>query len=91
MAGSCPPSENMLRKPVARKTASVMAGLERARNPMPASVKKALTQGGLMERYRERPAYQQNAYVGGSRAKLEDTRISACARCCRSSARAPTT
>jgi uncharacterized protein YdeI (YjbR/CyaY-like superfamily) len=63
------------RKPVTRRTASTRAGLRRARNPIPASVKKALTQGGLMERYQERPAYQQNDYVGWiSRAKLEETR-----------------
>ena len=42
---------------------------------MPASVKKALTQGGLMKKYRDRPAYQQNDYVGWiTRAKLEETR-----------------
>ena len=41
---------------------------------MPAFVKEALLQSGLMEAYRSRPPYQQNDYIGWiSRAKREET------------------
>ena len=36
----------------------------RPRHPMPANVRRALTQHGLLKAYRERPAYQQNDYLG---------------------------
>ncbi|XXF77565.1 YdeI/OmpD-associated family protein [Myxococcaceae bacterium GXIMD 01537] len=49
--------------------------LQRALNPMPASVREALTKRGLMDAYRQRPPYQQNDYLGWiARAKLEATR-----------------
>lgn len=38
--------------------------VRRARHPMPANIRRALTQRGLMSAYRERPAYQQNDYLG---------------------------
>lgn len=38
--------------------------LKRPRLPMPAFVREALEQRGLMKAYRERPAYQQNDYLG---------------------------
>ncbi|TVR53315.1 MAG: hypothetical protein EA421_11615 [Gemmatimonadales bacterium] len=38
--------------------------LKRPRHPMPKFVKRALEERGLMEDYKERPAYQQNDYVG---------------------------
>jgi hypothetical protein len=42
--------------------------MKRPRYPMPADIKKAVTYG-------ERPAYQQNDYVGWiTRARLADTR-----------------
>ncbi len=48
--------------------------LTRPRYPMPDFVKEALLARGLMEAYRERPAYQQNDYLGWiGRAKREAT------------------
>lgn len=38
--------------------------LKRPRHPMPAFVKQALQDRGLMSAYKERPAYQQNDYLG---------------------------
>ena len=41
---------------------------------MPEFVKEALLRRGLMEAYRERPAYQQNDYIGWiTRAKRQET------------------
>ena len=49
--------------------------LKRTRYPMPEFVKNVLEERGLMDVYKERPAYQQNDYVGWiSRAKREETR-----------------
>ena len=43
--------------------------------PMPSFVKDELVRLGLMEAYQDRPAYQQNDYIGWiTRAKLEKTR-----------------
>lgn len=42
---------------------------------MPAFVKQALEGRGLMDEYIERPAYQQNDYIGWiSRAKRQETK-----------------
>ncbi len=42
---------------------------------MPAFVRKALVEKGLLEAYRHRPPYQKNDYLGWiTRAKLEQTR-----------------
>ncbi|MEK6744151.1 MAG: YdeI/OmpD-associated family protein [Nitrospirota bacterium] len=42
---------------------------------MPAFIRMALLENGVMETYRLRPAYQQNDYLGWiTRAKLEPTR-----------------
>jgi uncharacterized protein YdeI (YjbR/CyaY-like superfamily) len=50
--------------------------LTRAKNPMPAFVRKALNERGLMEAYRARPPYQQNDYLGWiGRAKQEATKL----------------
>ena len=38
--------------------------LTRPLHPMPADVQARLETEGLMERYRARPAYQQNDYLG---------------------------
>lgn len=49
--------------------------LKRPRYAMPDFVREALEERGLMEAYQERPAYQQNDYVGWiSRAKRQETR-----------------
>ena len=43
---------------------------------MPGFVKEALEQSNLMSQYLERPAYQQNDYLGWiNEAKLEATKI----------------
>jgi hypothetical protein len=50
------------------------ANLKRPRYPMPDFVKDALLERGLMEAYRQRPAYQQNDYIGWiTRAKRQPT------------------
>jgi uncharacterized protein YdeI (YjbR/CyaY-like superfamily) len=49
--------------------------LTRAIQPMPDDIREHLDQRGLMKAYRERPAYQQNDYLGWiGRAKRPDTR-----------------
>ena len=55
---------------------SKTARLTRAKNSMPAFVRNALNERGLMEAYRARPPYQQNDYLGWIvRAKLEATKL----------------
>ncbi len=50
--------------------------LKRPVYPMPDFVKNELLAAGLMEKYQERPPYQQNDYVGWiTRAKLPETQI----------------
>ena len=50
------------------------SNLKRPIYPMPDIVKDALTRRGLREAYRERPAYQQNDYIGWiTRAKRQST------------------
>jgi uncharacterized protein YdeI (YjbR/CyaY-like superfamily) len=47
----------------------------RPRHTMPALIKKALLENGLMKDYKERPPYQQNDYIGWIiRAKRRETR-----------------
>lgn len=49
--------------------------LKRPINPIPDFVKKALAERGLMNAYQERPAYQQNDYIGWiNRAKRQETK-----------------
>lgn len=49
--------------------------LTRKLQPMPASVRAALTRRKLMAKYRQRPAYQQNDYLGWiAQAKQPETR-----------------
>jgi uncharacterized protein YdeI (YjbR/CyaY-like superfamily) len=51
------------------------SNLKRPRHPMPDFVKRALEERGLMEAYEERPAYQQNDYVGWiNQAKRQETK-----------------
>ena len=53
-----------------------MTSLRRQRHPMPDFVKKALDESGLFSAYKERPAYQQNDYIGWiSRAKRPETKM----------------
>jgi hypothetical protein len=47
----------------------------RPRYPMPAFIREALDEHGLMDAYRARPSYQQNDYIGWiNRGKLETTK-----------------
>ena len=49
--------------------------LKRKKQAMPAFVRNALNQRGLMDDYRRRPAYQQNDYIAWIiRAKKDETR-----------------
>lgn len=49
--------------------------LKRAQHPMPGFVRRALEERGLMSAYQERPAYQQNDYLGWiARAKQQATK-----------------
>ncbi|APR78291.1 Hypothetical protein A7982_03638 [Minicystis rosea] len=57
------------------KTKPARDTLTRARNPMPAFVRRALVERALMDAYRGRPRYQQNDYLGWiARAKLDATK-----------------
>ena len=52
-----------------------MTTLKRDINPMPADIRAALEERGLMAAYDRRPAYQRNDYLGWiARAKLDETR-----------------
>lgn len=49
--------------------------LKRAKYPMADFVNKALIERGLMKAYKERPAYQQNDYLGWiNQARQQDTK-----------------
>jgi uncharacterized protein YdeI (YjbR/CyaY-like superfamily) len=49
--------------------------IERSHYPMPANVRKALTGSKVMSKYKLRPPYQQNDYIGWiKRAKLPATK-----------------
>ena len=49
--------------------------LQRQRNPMPNYIQLALEGRGLIQEYRERPAYQKNDYIGWiDRAKRQETK-----------------
>lgn len=51
------------------------SNLQRPRHDLPDFVETALTERGLMDAYRERPAYQQNDYIGWiNRAKQPNTK-----------------
>ena len=50
--------------------------LKRPRYPMPDFIAQALEERGLMDAYRQRPAYQQNDYIGWiTRAKRQETKL----------------
>ncbi len=52
-----------------------MARNQRPRNPMPAYIQAALHNHNLMQDYLQRPAYQQNDYLGWiERAKRPETK-----------------
>lgn len=49
--------------------------LKRPLNRMPSWIRQALVDAGLMEKYRSRPPYQRNDYLGWIiRPRLENTR-----------------
>ncbi len=53
-----------------------MSPLKRPRYPMPEDIRTALSESRLEEAYRQRPAYQQNDYIGWiTRAKRPETRL----------------
>jgi len=50
------------------------SNLKRPRYPMPDFIKSALVKRGLMKAYQDRPAFQQNDYIGWiTRAKRQGT------------------
>ena len=54
---------------------SDFSGLKRQRYPIPAFVSQVLNERGLIGAYKDRPAYQQNDYIGWiSRAKRQETK-----------------
>ena len=66
----------MPKKVAPRKKTRTASTLRRPLQAMPAFVRHALQQRGLLARYRQRPAYQRNDYLGWiARAKLEATRL----------------
>ncbi|WP_437297194.1 YdeI/OmpD-associated family protein [Sorangium sp. So ce426] len=51
------------------------SALRRPRYPMPDFIESALNERGLMDAYKQRPAYQQNDYIGWiNQAKRQETR-----------------
>ncbi len=55
-------------------TQQVRSNLKRPRYPMPDTIRLALEARGLMDAYRNRPAYQQNDYIGWiTRGKRQET------------------
>jgi hypothetical protein len=53
---------------------TTMHTLKRPKHPMPAAVRRALVERGLLEAYAARPAYQRNDWLGWiSRAKRAET------------------
>jgi uncharacterized protein YdeI (YjbR/CyaY-like superfamily) len=49
--------------------------LKRPRYQMPDYIRDSLEENGLMDAYKERPAYQQNDYIGWiERAKRQETK-----------------
>lgn len=54
---------------------NAFSGLTRPIQSMPGFVRQALNERGLMDAYRQRPAYQQNDYLGWiNRAKRPQTK-----------------
>jgi uncharacterized protein YdeI (YjbR/CyaY-like superfamily) len=52
------------------------SGLSRQIHPMPDYIEKALNESGLIKDYENRPAYQQNDYIGWiERAKRQETKL----------------
>ena len=50
--------------------------LKRSLNPIPDWIEKALRERGVMEDYKNRPAYQQNDYLGWiEQAKRRETKL----------------
>lgn len=60
---------------LARAMGTDFSKLARDKHPMPAYVRRALVERGLMDAYKARPAYQQNDYIGWiERAKHDETK-----------------
>lgn len=60
---------------MAKSTQDTKSRLKRKRQSMPPEVREALDTEGLMQRYLQRPAYQQNDYLAWiSRAKRPQTK-----------------
>lgn len=52
-----------------------MSRMKRPKQPIPPDVDQALRSGGVLDAYRERPAYQRNDYLGWiGRAEQGETR-----------------
>lgn len=52
-----------------------LSSLKRPEHPMPEFVQQALREHNLMDAYRDRPAYQQNDYIGWiNQAKRQETK-----------------
>lgn len=63
------------RKPARSTTAKRTSTLKRARHTMPSDIRAALEARGLTEKYRQRPPYQRNDYLGWiARAVRPETR-----------------
>ncbi len=57
-------------------TTTDFSNLSRPVHPIPDFVSEALIDSGLLDAYRERPAYQQNDYIGWiNRAKRMETKL----------------
>jgi uncharacterized protein YdeI (YjbR/CyaY-like superfamily) len=58
------------------KMSTDFSNLKRQKNLMPDFVIKAIEERGLMNAFNERPAYQQNDYIGWiNRAKRQETKL----------------
>lgn len=63
------------KRKAAKAPAKRKAPTRRPRYPMPAFIRRALTESGLLAAYRERPPFQRNDYIGWiTRAKRVATR-----------------
>ena len=68
------PIRELFEEDIRKMDESKYRNLKRPKYPMPDFVEEALIQRGLMNAYRERPAYQQNDYIGWiTRAKRQET------------------
>ena len=60
---------------MSKPTDDKYSNLQRERHPMPEAIKQALVENDVLDDYYERPAYQQNDYLGWiARAKQDATK-----------------